>query len=137
MLSRLLLNCPKLLGKCTRRCDCDHIHLRCPGNMGLIGCFIQMLFPSKTKTAKYAGNWVPNNLGPISYSHGFWVIAFDAQYDCIGLRGLEQSNNKYQIFFYSYLFAKWDCSDELQIENSSFQFIFVGALVKVKSVVCH
>jgi hypothetical protein len=54
----------------------DHIHLRCPGNMGLIGCFIQMLFPSKTKTAKYAeiGILVPNNLGPISYSQS-WLLS--------------------------------------------------------------
>ncbi|MEO6550698.1 MAG: glycosyltransferase, partial [Ferruginibacter sp.] len=35
----------------------DHIHLRCPGNMGLIGLFVQVLFPAKKKTVKYAGNW--------------------------------------------------------------------------------
>ena len=45
----------------------DHIHLRCPGNIGLIGCFIQMFFPKKTKTAKYAGNWDPNAKQPVSY----------------------------------------------------------------------
>ncbi|HMK06992.1 MAG TPA: hypothetical protein VK476_05635, partial [Flavobacterium sp.] len=33
----------------------DHIHLRCPGNTGLLGCMIQIFFPRKTKTAKYAG----------------------------------------------------------------------------------
>lgn len=37
----------------------DHIHLRCPGNMGLLGAFVQILFPKKKKTAKYAGNWDP------------------------------------------------------------------------------
>ena len=35
----------------------DHIHLRCPGNIGLIGCIVQIFFPSKPKTTKYAGNW--------------------------------------------------------------------------------
>ena len=45
----------------------DHIHLRCPGNVGLIACFVQILFPSKTKTAKYAGNWDPNSKQPFSY----------------------------------------------------------------------
>jgi len=30
----------------------DHIHLRCPGNVGLIGCFVQIFFPNKKKTAK-------------------------------------------------------------------------------------
>lgn len=45
----------------------DHIHLRCPGNVGLIACFVQILFPWKTKTAKYAGNWDPNSKQPFSY----------------------------------------------------------------------
>jgi glycosyltransferase involved in cell wall biosynthesis len=45
----------------------DHIHLRCPGNVGLLGCFIQILFPNKIKTAKYAGNWDPQSKQPWSY----------------------------------------------------------------------
>lgn len=45
----------------------DHIHLRCPGNMGLIAAFVQVLFPSKKKTAKYAGNWDPKAKQPWSY----------------------------------------------------------------------
>ncbi|MEM6685442.1 MAG: glycosyltransferase [Bacteroidota bacterium] len=45
----------------------DHIHLRCPGNIGLIGCVAQIFFPSKIKTAKYAGNWDPNSKQPLSY----------------------------------------------------------------------
>lgn len=45
----------------------DHIHLRCPGNIGLIGCMAQIFFPSKIKTAKYAGNWDPNSPQPLSY----------------------------------------------------------------------
>lgn len=45
----------------------DHIHLRCPGNIGLLGCFIQILFPHKPKTAKYAGNWDPDSPQPWSY----------------------------------------------------------------------
>lgn len=45
----------------------DHIHLRCPGNMGLLGCIVQILFPFKIKTAKYAGNWDWNSKQPWSY----------------------------------------------------------------------
>lgn len=47
--------------------EADHIHLRCPGNMGLIGAFVQILFPKKKKTAKYAGNWDWNSRQPWSY----------------------------------------------------------------------
>ncbi|WP_026968951.1 glycosyltransferase family 4 protein [Algoriphagus terrigena] len=45
----------------------DHIHLRCPGNMGLLGCLVQILFPAKKKTAKYAGNWDPKSDQPFTY----------------------------------------------------------------------
>ena len=45
----------------------DHIHLRCPGNIGLIGCLVQICFPKKIKTAKYAGNWDPHSHQPWSY----------------------------------------------------------------------
>lgn len=46
----------------------QHIHLRCPGNMGLLGCIVQMFFPSRPKTAKYAGNWDPKSPRPSTYS---------------------------------------------------------------------
>jgi glycosyltransferase involved in cell wall biosynthesis len=45
----------------------DHIHLRCPGNMGLMGAVVQILFPGKKKTAKYAGNWDWSSKQPWSY----------------------------------------------------------------------
>ena len=45
----------------------DHIHLRCPSNMGLLGCVAQVFFPKKKKTAKYAGNWDWASQQPRSY----------------------------------------------------------------------
>jgi glycosyltransferase involved in cell wall biosynthesis len=45
----------------------DHIHLRCPGNMGLLGCLAQIFFPGKKKTAKYAGNWDWKSSQPKTY----------------------------------------------------------------------
>lgn len=45
----------------------NHIHLRCPGNVGLLGCFVQIFFPTKPKTTKYAGNWDPKSKQPFSY----------------------------------------------------------------------
>lgn len=45
----------------------DHIHLRCPGNMGLVGSIAQIFFPRKIKTAKYAGNWDPKSSQPFTY----------------------------------------------------------------------
>jgi glycosyltransferase involved in cell wall biosynthesis len=53
----------------------DHIHLRCPGNMGLVGAMVQILFPKKPKTAKYAGNWDPNAKQPFSYKLQRWILS--------------------------------------------------------------
>lgn len=44
-----------------------HIHIRIPGNMGLLAMFSQILFPSKAKTIKYAGNWDPESSQPLTY----------------------------------------------------------------------
>ncbi len=54
--------------------EADHIHLRCPGNMGLIACMVQIFFPGKNKTAKYAGNWDPNSKQPWSYRLQKWIL---------------------------------------------------------------
>ncbi|WP_316945182.1 hypothetical protein [Flavobacterium sp. ACAM 123] len=53
----------------------DHIHLRCPGNIGLLGCFVQILFPQKNKTAKYAGNWDPKSKQPWTYKMQKWILS--------------------------------------------------------------
>ena len=53
----------------------DHIHLRCPGNMGLIGAIVQIAFPWKKKTAKYAGNWDPKAQQPWSYKLQKWLLS--------------------------------------------------------------
>ncbi len=52
----------------------DHIHLRCPGNMALIGCLIQIFFPNKKKTAKYAGNWDPKSKQPWTYKLQKYIL---------------------------------------------------------------
>lgn len=53
----------------------DHIHLRCPGNIGLLGCLVQILFPNKKKSAKYAGNWDPKANQPLSYKLQKWILS--------------------------------------------------------------
>ncbi len=45
----------------------NHIHLRCPGNISLLGCLVAILFRRVRKTAKYAGNWDPASAQPASY----------------------------------------------------------------------
>jgi len=45
----------------------DHIHLRCPANVSLVASVVQLLFPWKQKSTKYAGNWDPNSNQPKAY----------------------------------------------------------------------
>lgn len=45
----------------------NHIHLRCPGNMGLVASLVQVLFPAKNKTVKYANNWDWNSTQTWTY----------------------------------------------------------------------
>lgn len=53
----------------------DHLHLRCPGNMALLGSIAQIFYPKKTKTAKYAGNWDPKAKQPWSYRLQKWLLS--------------------------------------------------------------
>jgi glycosyltransferase involved in cell wall biosynthesis len=43
--------------------------------MALLASFIQILFPNKKKTAKYAGNWDPNSQQPWSYRLQKWILS--------------------------------------------------------------
>lgn len=45
----------------------DHIHLRCPGNLALLASVVQVFFPFKRKTVKYAGNFDPEAKQPVAY----------------------------------------------------------------------
>lgn len=70
-----LFQLPVILYKIFSACLwADHIHLRCPGNIGLLGCLVQILFPWKQKTAKYAGNWDPKAKQPLSYRLQKWIL---------------------------------------------------------------
>jgi len=73
---RALLVLPVIIKKIYQEMsDADHIHLRCPGNIGLLGAIVQIFFPRKKKTAKYAGNWDPKSKQPWSYNLQKWILS--------------------------------------------------------------
>lgn len=113
----------------------DHIHLRCPGNIGLIGCIIQILFPFKPKTAKYAGNWDPKAKQPWSYRLQKWLLS-----NPILTRNMQvlvygewegTSKNIHPFFTATY----WE-TEKAPIKPLTFanaiRFVFVGTLSKGK-----
>lgn len=114
----------------------DHIHLRCPGNIGLLGCLVQILFPSKPKTAKYAGNWDPKTKQPWSYRLQKWILnnTFLTRNMQVLVYGEWKNQSKNIVPFFT---ATYSESDKKKIQEKSLtqtiHFIFVGALVKGKN----
>ncbi|POY40990.1 glycosyl transferase [Flavobacterium alvei] len=114
----------------------DHIHLRCPGNIGLLGCFIQILFPNKTKTAKYAGNWDPKSRQPWTYRFQKWILnnTFLTRNMQVLVYGEWNEISKNIKPFFTATYYKADKVEILQRDfHGPFSFVFVGTLVSGKN----
>ncbi|RAR70224.1 glycosyltransferase [Flavobacterium aciduliphilum] len=113
----------------------DHIHLRCPGNIGLLGCLIQVFFPKKTKTAKYAGNWDPCAKQPLSYRFQKWILhnTFLTKNMNVLVYGTWNNQSKNIKSFFTATYSDADI-EEIQPRKLEGQinFIFVGTLTKGK-----
>jgi len=113
----------------------DVIHLRCPGNIGLLGCFVQIFFPFKTKTAKYAGNWDPMSKQPFSYKLQKWILnnTFLTKNMKVLVYGEWKNQSKNIKPFYT---ATYSEKDKTSIKIRNFRgkiiFLFVGTLSQGK-----
>jgi len=109
----------------------DHIHLRCPGNIGLVGCLVQILFPKKPKTAKYAGNWDPKAKQPLSYRFQKWILSntFLTRNMNVLVYGEwpKQTKNILPFFTATYLEKKIPGAIKKQF-SETIRFLFVGSL---------
>lgn len=122
----------KIFAACSRA---DHIHLRCPGNIGLLGCVAQVFFPKKIKTAKYAGNWDPKSVQPLSYrlqkkilSSTFWTKNMS-----VLVYGQWKNQSKNIKPFFTATFKNSEIETIAPKEYSGeLKFVFVGSLVKGK-----
>ncbi|MEO6176134.1 MAG: glycosyltransferase [Flavobacterium circumlabens] len=114
----------------------DHIHLRCPGNIGLLGCLVQILFPNKIKTAKYAGNWDSKSQQPWAYRLQKYILnnTFLTKNMQVLVYGDWENQSKNIKPFFT---ATYSESDKENIEKPGFdpviELIFVGSLVKGKN----
>lgn len=117
--------------------EADHIHLRCPGNVGLLGCFVQILFPKKIKTAKYAGNWDPKSKQPWSYRLQKWILSntFLTRNMQVLVYGEwpSQSQNVLPFFTASYSESEKESLLELQVTDPEIRMMFSGTLVEGKN----
>ena len=111
--------------------NADHIHLRCPGNIGLLGCLVQILFPSTPKTAKYAGNWDPTSKQPATYRFQKWILSntfLTKNMQVLVYGEWDNSTRNLKPFFTASYFEK----DKIDIPprklEGKISFIFVGSL---------
>ncbi len=131
-----ILKLPRIFFSIYRACkNADHIHLRCPGNIGLIGCFVQILFPNKIKTAKYAGNWNPKSNQPLSYKLQKWILSHTilTKNITVLVYGNWKNQTKNIKPFFTASFNNSEIEDQIERNyDSKLNFVFVGSLVKGK-----
>jgi glycosyltransferase involved in cell wall biosynthesis len=115
--------------------NADHVHLRCPGNIGLLACIVQILFPKKTKTIKYAGNWDPKAKQPLSYRLQKRILSstFLTKNAKVLVYGEWQKQSKNIVPFFTATYSEKEKVDPTPRNFSApFQFISVGTLSKGK-----
>lgn len=121
------------ISKACRRAD--HIHLRCPGNIGLLGCIVQLLFPSKIKTAKYAGNWDPKASQPVSYRIQKRILnstTLTKNMTVLVYGKWENQSDNIKPFFTASFHDRDKGAMEKRDYDGLLRFIFVGSLVPGK-----
>jgi len=141
-LVQTILLIPKLIGTIyIQMRQSDHIHLRCPGNVGLLACFVQIFFPKKIKTAKYAGNWDPKAKQPWSYKVQKWMLnnTFLTKNMRVLVYGEWQGTSKNIVPFFTATYSDTDAEYSLSLpqkrlpsKSLPIQFIYVGTLSKGK-----
>jgi len=114
----------------------DHIHLRCPGNIGLLACFVQIFFPNKPKTAKYAGNWDPKSKQPYTYKMQKWILSnpFLTRNMKVLVYGDWENQSKNIKPFFTATYSEFE-KETIQKSDliNIVEFIFVGSLVQGKN----
>ncbi|WP_373056894.1 glycosyltransferase family 4 protein [Zunongwangia sp. H14] len=128
---KLPLLCFKIFKAMSRA---DHIHIRCPGNIGLLACMVQVFFPKKPKTAKYAGNWDPNAKQPRSYKFQKWILnnTFLTRNIQVLVYGTWAGQSANIVSFFTASFSETEKKDFKKDFSVPHKFVFVGTLSEGK-----
>lgn len=112
----------------------NHLHLRCPGNMGALAAVLQMLFPAKPKTVKYAGNWDPKSQQPWSYRWQQKLLRskFNRNMKVLVYGDWKEQSPNIQPFYTASYLKSMPLDSEILAEKKSGMAIFVGGLVEGK-----
>lgn len=113
----------------------DHIHLRCPGNVGLLASMIQILFPHKIKTVKYAGNWDPKAPTPWTYRLQKAILSnvlISKKMKVLVYGAWQNASSNILPFFTASYFEKDKLPVVVRDFSGKINFIFVGMLTEGK-----
>ncbi len=115
----------------------DHIHLRCPASISLVACFVQMFFPGKKKTAKYAGNWDSRSKQPFSYRLQQYILqnTFLTRNIKVLVYGSYPQSTKNILPFFTASYSEKDIEfvePHIIAAHRKIRLIFVGAFTKNK-----
>lgn len=114
----------------------DHLHLRCPGNMGLLAAIAQVFFPKKPKSVKYAGNWDPKARQPWTYRLQKWILSNGllSRNIKVLVYGNWPGQSKNIIPFFTSSFYEKDRLVEQKDFNPPYKFVYTGNLVEGKGI---
>jgi glycosyltransferase involved in cell wall biosynthesis len=114
----------------------DHIHLRCPGNITLIGCLLQIFFPNKLKSVKYAGNWDPEAKQPWTYRFQKWILSnrLLSRNIKVMVYGNWPNQSDNIVPFFTASFAEKERESSVKNFEQPYKFIFTGNLVNGKGI---
>ncbi|MCG9973042.1 glycosyltransferase family 4 protein [Christiangramia crocea] len=114
----------------------DHLHIRCPGNIGLLAVIAQIFFPKKSKTVKYAGNWDPGARQPWTYNLQKWILSntFLSRNIKVLVYGEWKNQTRNIVPFFTASFSEEERETVLKEFKPPFQFIYSGNMVEGKGL---
>ncbi|WP_411895306.1 glycosyltransferase [Winogradskyella sp. A2] len=133
---KLLFNLPIILYRMfSVMRKADHLHFRSPSNIAAIAALVQLFFPKKKKTMRYAGNWDPKSEQPLGYrfqkniySNPFWSKNMTAL-----VYGAWPNETKNMRSFFAASFYNEEKEEFKERDYSKvLKFIFIGTLVEGK-----
>lgn len=133
---KLLVILPSIVYKIGRvMTRSDYFHFRCPSNVSAIAAVIQIFFPRKPKSTRYAGNWDPKSSQPLGYRFQKWILSntvFTKKMKLL-VYGNWPSTSPY---IYPFFAATYFDNEKVDYEEKDFsrtlKFVFIGALVPGK-----
>jgi glycosyltransferase involved in cell wall biosynthesis len=130
---KLVISLPLMMHKMARVMrQSDHLHFRCPSNVSAVAGVVQVFFPSKYKSTKYAGNFRPTSKQPIGYRFQKWLLShrFLTRKMQVLVYGDWPNQTKSVVPFMS---ATYYDREKLPFKTKDYsktlKFVFIGAMV--------